>query len=107
MSIILNENFKALADESILLWGTSAQIDMMIEECSELIQVLVKRGRKRNGSTKEDIINELVDVEIMLAQMKNIYGSDKDAWNDSYCNKLQRLKKRVEESKGEKQLQCV
>ena len=97
MSIVLDGEFRKLAEEVERLWGADAQIDMMIEECSELIQVLIKRKRKRNGSTISDIVNELVDVEIMLGQMKNIYGLNQDMWDDFWYNKIQRLKKRLEE----------
>lgn len=94
MSIVIDKEFKELADRALYLWGYDAEIDMTIEECSELIQVLIKRNR--NGSTIQEIIGELVDVEIMLAQMKNIF--DRDMWNDMHSAKLQYLKKRLDES---------
>lgn len=98
MSIVLDEEFTELAEKAERLWGVEAQKDMMIEECSELITVLIKRKRNRNGSTTQDIINELVDVEIMLGQMKSIYGLNQDMWEEFRWHKLERLKKRLKET---------
>lgn len=58
---------------AIDLWGATSQIDMMIEECAELIHALqkIKRGRPVNVS------EELADVEIMCEQMRVIFSSSK------------------------------
>jgi len=98
MSIVLDKEFRELAEKAERLWGADAQITMMIEESAELIQVLAKRHRNRNGATVQEIVNEFVDVEIMLGQMKNIYGLNQDMWADFRKQKLQRLKKRLEDS---------
>ena len=75
-------------------------IDMMIEESAELIQVLTKRNRKVNASTVKQIVEELVDVELMLAQMKNIYGLNQDMWKEARKRKVERLKKRLANGEG-------
>jgi hypothetical protein len=85
----------------MMLWSPEAQIRMMCEEAAELIQVLLKRGRNRNGSTIEEVVSELVDVEIMLGQMKNIYGLNQDMWATEKKRKLARLVKRLAESRGQ------
>lgn len=58
-------------------WGIDAQIDMMIEECGELITALAKRNREINGTTSSEIITELADVKIVLAQLELIFGVEK------------------------------
>ena len=63
----------ALYKKAIQKWGKESQINMAIEECAELIVALSKRFRNRNGSTVDDVIGEMVDVEIMLEQLKLIF----------------------------------
>ena len=51
-------------------WGGSAQIDVLIEEMSELIHALIRArrcGREFNGA----VIEEIADVSICIEQMKN------------------------------------
>lgn len=80
--------------------GISTQEDMMIEECSELTKALLKLRRYHNCSLyvkqeKDDLIKaikeEIADVQIMLDQMKLIYGSTKK--EEEY--KIRRLEKRL------------
>jgi len=65
-----------IAVRCLMLWGESDQIRQTIEECSELITKLAKYGRNVNGSTKEQIVEEIADVEIMCNQMRIVFGSD-------------------------------
>lgn len=66
-----------LYKKAIQKWGKEPQITMMIEECGELVTALAKRDRCHNGATIDDIIKEMVDVEIMLEQLKLIFDSGK------------------------------
>jgi NTP pyrophosphatase (non-canonical NTP hydrolase) len=82
-----------LAWKALEKWGPEAQFDMVIEECSELITSIVhyKRGR----ISKDDMCQEVADVEIMLEFMRIQLG-------DHYVNrviaeKLERLNGRIEE----------
>ena len=50
-------------------WGETAQLDMLIEECSELIHAVSKYKRGKPNSLKH-IAEELADVEIMIGQTK-------------------------------------
>jgi len=68
---------KSIYRRALNLWGENAQIGMAIEECAELIQAIMKRNRHHNGTTDADIIEEIADVEIMLSQLRVIYGDDK------------------------------
>jgi NTP pyrophosphatase (non-canonical NTP hydrolase) len=81
--------------KAIETWGEQAQIGMAIEECSELITVLVKLGRKKNGSTKEQVIDEVADVMIMMEQLQHIFGFSDVADRKDF--KLSRLKERLDE----------
>lgn len=73
-------------------WKADAQIKMTIEECAELIVVLVKSKRITNGSTIPEIVDELADVQIMINQMKLIFPGV----NERIQEKMYRLKKRLE-----------
>ncbi len=73
-------NRTELLQLAIDTWGRFAQVDMMLEEMSELTKALLKERRKPpipvSGleSAIVDIREEMADVQIMLDQMKLIYG---------------------------------
>lgn len=73
-------------------WGRIAQVNVAIEEFAELIKELAKYGRLINGSNKKDIINEMVDAEIMLEQMKITFRDDY-LYTQIRKKKLDRLRK--------------
>ena len=56
-----------LYKEAINKWGEEAQVNMLNEECGELITAVAqfKRGR----TSHHDVMTELVDVFIMIEQM--------------------------------------
>jgi NTP pyrophosphatase (non-canonical NTP hydrolase) len=86
---------KELYLDAINKWGVPAQIKMAIEECGELIVKLAKLDRNKNGSSMDDVIDEIVDVQIMIDQLKIIFGED--AVTQKKIIKLGRLSKRLEE----------
>ena len=52
-------------------WGLSAQVGQTIEECAELIVALTKHiNRTPKPESIENILDEIADVEMMLAQMR-------------------------------------
>lgn len=78
-----------LYTSAIREWGKEAQMLMAIEECSELIQALTKVWRGKHS--KNNIEEEIADVEIMIGQLKIIFDADKVA--DWRMTKLERLHK--------------
>lgn len=66
------EEEEKIYQEAIELFGVTSQKIMVIEEMSELTKELCKELRDRGNI--ENIADELADVEITLAQIKNIYG---------------------------------
>ena len=68
----MNEN--ELYERAIAKWGNIAQIDKAIEECAELIVALAKITNFKNGSTCNQVLEEMVDVEIMITQLKLIFN---------------------------------
>ena len=85
-----------LYSEALSKWGIDAQKNMLVEECSELIKAVMKLRRKRNGESLIEFLEELIDVEIMINQMKIFY--DKDLLQTIKTQKLEKLQKLLEES---------
>lgn len=80
--------------EAIKVYGKDAQVLMAIEEMAELQNELCKDQRGRN--TEKNIAEEIADVEIMLEQMKLIFGIERQASNWKIY-KIKRLQERLEE----------
>ena len=80
-------------------WGVPAQVDMCIEEMSELTKAICKWKRTLDMTKEPDavrhIAEEVADVEIMLEQMKMIFSIDEQV-NIEKDFKLIRLKERLE-----------
>jgi NTP pyrophosphatase (non-canonical NTP hydrolase) len=89
---------KKLYQEVTDKWGVDAQLDVAIEELSELIKEICKR--KRGYPNINNLAEEIADVEIMVEQLRFIYESEYcisdrvDIWKDY---KLKRLAEKVKE----------
>lgn len=77
----------------INLYGDHAQIDMTIEEMSELTKELLKN--RRGKENRSQIADEMADVYIMLEQLKFIFGVDETELKVNAEFKLQRLNERL------------
>lgn len=90
------------AEVAVRKWGMVAQQVKAIEECGELIVVLSKHLNivdPRRQVTTFEIIDEIADVTIMLAQLRVIHGH---AIIDTRINqKLDRLKPLIEKGPNE------
>jgi NTP pyrophosphatase (non-canonical NTP hydrolase) len=82
--------FKAALEK----YGHDAQLDMVIEECSELILAIQRYRRKRCEAI--DIQEEIADVEIMLSQMRILFGDQ--SIDEFKAYKIMRLKERINRS---------
>ena len=45
-------------------YGIAPQVDVAVEECSELIKALMKFRRKPSDEKRKDVIEEIADVEV-------------------------------------------
>ena len=78
----VDEHEQELYQRALEYWGIHAQIDMMIEEASELIVALQHYKRhamhrqinEYNRCYGEHVCEEIADTQIMLNQMKLIFG---------------------------------
>lgn len=80
--------------QAIEKWGTDVQILMVFEEMSELQKELCKNWRGKNNV--EQIAEEVADVEIVLAQLKMIYGIS-GIVRQFHEEKLMRLEQRLKD----------
>jgi len=82
-----------LLDKAIKTWGIDAQLDMLVEECGELIVAIQHLKRDRVGW--DAVAEEIIDVEIMSGQIK-LFINNNELFGDIETKKYERLKKRLE-----------
>ena len=81
-------------------WGINAQVGQTVEECAELIVALQKYvNRTPQPEMVENILDEIADVEMMLAQMRLVLGIDDDALRKRIEYKFERLNRYLDEEK--------
>ena len=78
--------------DAVEVWGEDAQIDVAIEELSELTTELARRQRGRESPVA--IVEEIADVQVCLDQLKLMYGREQVA--EAEREKLDRLRRRAE-----------
>jgi len=72
-------------------WGMNAQVGQTIEECAELIVVLQKYINRTERPEVGKIVDEIADVEMMLAQMRLALGVDDETIKEKIKQKFERL----------------
>lgn len=95
MDNLLNNKTLILAVEK---WGKDSQVDMSVEEMSELIKALLKERRNDGGADKSarlgHIAEEMADVFIMLNQLIIIFNN-KNKVQECIEYKIRRLEKLI------------
>lgn len=79
---------------AIDVFGADSQVYMAIEECSELVDALMKYRRGRIGVN--DVVTEIADVQIMCAQLEIIFGGSSKIVEMERARKMDRLRGRIE-----------
>lgn len=85
-----------ILEKAIETYGADLQKQVAIEEMAELTKEICKDFRGKGN--KDNIIEEIADVSIMLAQLMIIYNIKPYELDDVKINKLVRLSERL---KGE------
>lgn len=80
---------------AIKKWGRELQILMGIEEMAELTKALIKSLRGKEN--RDNIIEEMADVEIMMGQLKRLFVVGGDL-TQVKARKMLRLEKMLVES---------
>ena len=85
----MTEKDEKILKSAVYYYGVESQVNQLVEECGEFIACLnhVKRGRKNIV----DLIGEMVDIEIVLDQMRLVYGGYD--WTKARAEKIERLGK--------------
>ena len=86
-------NEKELFREAVDRWGQTAQMDMCVEECAELIKAINKW--KRGKGSLFDLVQEMVDVHLMVEELRYIVDNE-TLWNEAKQLKLTRLRRRLD-----------
>ncbi len=85
---------KEIYQAAIDTFGEDHQIDRMIEEMSEVTHALLRQRRCKHGVIEKDnVYEELADLEIVLEQMKIIFGYENVLPHKTY--KLARLEYKI------------
>lgn len=106
---MLTEAMEKKCMEIARFYGFDAQSNQLIEECAELIQAINKYKRQflrgqpvretGDGKAPRDmIVEEIADVEIMLCQIKQMFGITELEIEDVAERKIERTMMRMEES---------
>ncbi len=90
-----------LYKKAIEEWGIISQQGMLVEEMGESLTALNKYKRNVNSCELEDFISELIDVEIMIEQMKTAYEITNKEWKTRKKIKLNQLADRLEIERDE------
>jgi len=79
-------------------WGVNAQVGQTVEECAELIVALQKYiNRTPQPEFVDNILDEIADVEMMLAQMRLVLGINDDSLRERIEYKFNRLNQYLSE----------
>ena len=82
-------------------WGEAAQVGMAVEKCAELIVALQKYiNRTPAPNTLENIMDEIANVEMMLAQMRLTLGISDEMLAKRIKQKFAKLEKYLKKDKG-------
>ena len=98
--LMLSSSNEELYKSAIKAWGESSQILMCVEECAELQKNLLHELRLKKTVRREDILDELVDVQIMIEQMRLVYRFSPLEFLEQRAKKLKRLSLRIKEFEG-------
>ena len=85
---------------ALITYGSEPQVDMMIEEMSELTKALLKQRRAQKSGCQYDrervkaIVEEMADVYIVLLQMIQLFG-EPDLFDEFVREKILRLRLRL------------
>lgn len=79
-------------------YGRENQLEMLIEECAELIQAVQRIKHSYDGISGNNFIEELADVKVMLGQIEFLlYEDEADIFGRCYDYKLERQLERMKE----------
>ena len=91
MIVRFSEEEVRLMQTALDRWGMNAQVGQAVEECAELIVALQKYVRQPESDAIDSVLDEMADVEMMLAQMRIVFSISDDAYRERIARKFERL----------------
>ena len=85
--------YRSILCKAICTYGKEAQTLMFFEEVAELEKELCKNARGKQN--RDEILEEVSDVEIMLEQIKIMHALNVGAIERVKAQKVQRLNERL------------
>lgn len=95
-STIVSDTITAMLEK----FGEDSQIDVAIEEMSELIKELIKykrskiHFREKQAASREHVVEEIGDVMFMMEYLKRIFGVTEIEIQQTVVQKAKRTKER-------------
>ena len=86
--------YRSILCKAICTYGKEAQTLMFFEEVAELEKELCKNARGKQN--RDEILEEVADVEIMLEQIKIMHALNVGAIERVKAQKVQRLNERLQ-----------
>lgn len=86
-------------------FGEDSQIDVAVEEMSELIKELIKykrskiHSREKQAASREHVVEEIGDVMFMMEYLKRIFNIDDEEIQQAVQEKAYRTKRRYIDGK--------
>ncbi len=88
-----SDHYDRILKRAIAVYGSESQIQMAFGECGEFVALAGKAAQGR--LIAEDWIDEIADVTILMAQMRNIFGPE--LVDERIFFKMNRLETRLNE----------
>lgn len=86
---------RQLLRDAIKTWGEDLQELIAIEEMAELTKAIIKGRRKCSSKERQEIIDEIADVQIMIWQLAEMY--DRIEVQGAITKKMERLESRLDQ----------
>lgn len=93
MGTDMTETQIKILSNAVQTYGKAHQVDIAIEEMSELTKALLKD--RRNIGAIDDVLEELADVYIMICQLMMIFNIDTEMLENQIDYKIRRLQRRI------------
>lgn len=87
-----------IIDEALDMFGEDAQVRMVFEEFAELQNAICKFYRKR--ASREEVINERVDVQIVLKYIDRIFQITEEDIAEYERKKLTHIRNLIEQKRS-------
>ena len=82
-----------IISQAIEIFGEDIQLTVAVEELSELTKEICKY--KRGNNNKSEILEEMADCYIVLAELQKIFKIDSNDLNNMIKYKIERLRRRM------------